>query len=132
MEIRREIFGSDNLDTVSVNDLVGVGLIEGKEMARDAISGATSGHPVVNAVLQFQQHKKGDSTKPPLNCGRKDKCPKCKQTSNVFKMMLNCRYSKHPYTECYECWKKLHQPVSKDEHITDTSAVSFDLAVVSQ
>ena len=64
MEIRREIFGSDNLDTISVNDLVG--LIEGKEMARDATSGTTAVQPVANAVSQFQQRKKGDSTKPYL------------------------------------------------------------------
>ena len=55
-EIRREIFGLNNLDTMAIIDLVV--MIEGKETARDAASSSSS-----NAISQYRSDKK----KSPVN-----------------------------------------------------------------
>ena len=126
--IRREIFGINNLDITSVNDLVST--IEGREMARDA----TSRQPnTVHAVSQFKQSKKGEYNRSPVNFAQKGKCSNCKQTLQIFKM-ANGRYNQRPFTECYECWRKMCQSTNKDavqQSSANASDVNFELTVIN-
>ena len=112
--------------TLSVNDLVST--IEGREMARDA----TSREPnTVHAVYQFKQSKKGEYNRSSVHFAQNGKCSNCKQTFQIFKMG-NGRYNQRPFTECFECWKKMRQSTNKDavqQSSADASDVTFELTV---
>ena len=130
-EIRRDIFGQRDLETMSVSDLIS--LIEGKETAREATT-----CPSANA---FSQYRKGFNNKPTparsskqsTDFDQKGKCSTCGNIFKLFKKMANGKVNKKPFINCQDCWK-INNPRNtgggdhKDN--VDASAVSFSINVV--
>jgi len=78
-DIRREVLGTKDVLTKPINDIVA--LVEGKEMARNALSSST-----LSAVSTFQnQRNTAPVTAPPQAERNKEAiCPDCKTTFKIF------------------------------------------------
>ena len=127
-EIRRDIFGQHNLDTMDVNDLIM--MIESRETARDATSSSSA-----NAISQFKRRQKEDS-RVSNEYNRKEKCNTCGTLFKVFKKMQNGNYNKKAFVDCQDCWNNNNRSSSKsqkkqeDMYSKDAGAVSFEISVI--
>ena len=83
-EIRRDIFGLNNLENMLVADLVTI--VEGKEIAREATRDQS-----VAAISQFKREK---SNAVKTNYEKKGKCCRCNKTFDLYRKMRNGRYNK--------------------------------------
>ena len=78
-DIRREVLGTKDILTKPINDIVA--LVEGKEMARNALPSST-----LSAVSTFQNQRKTAPVKAPPQAERNKEaiCPDCKTTFKIF------------------------------------------------
>ena len=128
-EIKRDVFGQNNLDNMDVGDLVS--LIEGKETARDATSSAST-----SAVSQFKKRQKDHVN---VDYNRKEKCRTCGSSFNVHRKLYNGRPNKIPFVDCQDCWKKNNAcgkyentKESNDTQTKDGSAITFSISVTQE
>ena len=149
-EIRRDVFGHHNLDTLDVNSLVT--LIEGKETARDATREASN-----NAFSQQRRHhndgrgnrdsrdnrdnrdncdnrdtrnnRDGDSRDSRVTIDRNERgnCGSCGTSIKLWKKMSSGRWNKTAFTNCQECWKK-----NKSQQSSEASAITFDISGIEE
>ena len=136
-EIKRDVFGQNNLDGMDVGDLVS--LIEGKETARDATSSAST-----SAISQFKRRQQKDDVKQQkddvnVDYNRKEKCRTCGNSFNIYRKLYGGRPNKAPFVDCLDCWKKnnhrgKHDNTKRrdDTHTKDASAVTFDISVIQE
>ena len=150
-EIRRDVFGHHDLDTLDINALVT--LIEGKETARDATRGASN-----NALSTHRRSNQERSNRENRDDGRRDfrenrdnvrrdnrdvredlhrdnrpidhnqqgTCATCGTSIRLYKKMARSgKFNKNPFTNCQECWKKLNK-----SQPGEASAISFDITCV--
>ena len=130
-EIRRDIFGQKDLETMTVSDLIS--LIEGKETAREATT-----CPSANALSQFRKGVNNKctsrSSKQFTDFDQKGKCSTCGNFFKLLKKVANGRINKKPFIDWHDCWKNnnLRNNVGggdpKDN--ADANAVSSSIDVV--
>ena len=131
-EIRRDVFGQSNLDTMGINDLVV--LIENKETARDAASTSSS----TGSVSQYRAEKKKPPHQPQstparprnIDMGQKGTCGTCGVSIKLYKRMSNGKINKVPFTDCQDCWKSKNSGGNHSRN-TDSSSVSQDAAAIT-
>ena len=130
-EIKRDVFGQNNLDDIDVPDLVS--LIEGKETARDATSSAST-----SAISQFKKRQQKDNVNVDYN--RKEKCHTCGNPFNVYRKLYGERPNKTPFVDCQDFWRKnthrgKHDNTKRrddDTQAKDASAVTFSISVIQE
>ena len=109
-EIRREVFGWEELDNKNINDTVAY--VEAKEMARDALNQK----PPTNAAIST--YKKSKSTTPEPNQKLKIQCKECKV--QIDKFVWNKRQKKMiEVTSCLPCWQKANPRAPKPRQPQD-------------
>ena len=110
-DIKRESLGWTDLDKSAVQDVVQ--FVEGKEMARDAMAGASG----VSAASSFKKVIKRTPTRGDgksetrsedeieADLKKTAKCGSCGEKYNLFKRRGK-RVNKHPYDKCFDCFAK--------------------------
>ena len=135
-EIRRDIFGQNDLDNMGINDLVV--LIENKETARDAAStssatGAVSLYQTAKKKKQFQSPQPQSTPTRPRNIdmGQRGKCGTCGVSIKLYKRMANGKVNKAPFTDCQECWKSKNSAPEGTRNTNTDAAVNQDAAAIT-
>jgi len=123
-DIRREILGTKDILTKPINDIVA--LIEGKEMARNAMPSST-----LSAVSTFQnQRNTARVTAPPLADRNKETvCPDCKTTFKIFTEGAR-GWNTQPHQVCINCYRsrrrRKHQKCSPQDTPPNIQALEAD------
>ena len=135
MEIRQEVLGLPKLNEMNIPELVGH--IEGKEMARDAVSGSLAAAAAISTYARGQKSQNKDEP-------QYDKTGKCEDCNCVLKLYAKNRigsYNKTPFKVCLVCFKK-KKPKKKEEdskkkdedskHRDEHAAIVFELGALEK
>ena len=110
-DIKREVLGWTELDTSTIAQTIKY--VEGKEMARDAMSSAK---PNVAGVSTFKKNNRSNDKEKNKEDEKSDaqiaqdlkkmaKCPDCAEQFNLFKKMgKSKKLNRTPFTKCRECF----------------------------
>ena len=106
-DIKREVLGWTELDNKSIAETVT--FVEGKEMARNAMSGPS--HDIAG-MSGLKKSRKQDSTPEDKSeaqiakdLKKTEKCPDCKEAFNTFKKMRSGKINRTPFSKCFNCFK---------------------------
>ena len=96
MNIRREVLGTSAILERAVNDVIS--LVEGKEMARNALPSSASG------ISSFKRGRPVSAAQPPpSDRSQTALCPDCKQT---FLSSEGARgWNTRPHRQCIKCYR---------------------------
>lgn len=126
-DIRRDALGAPDIQTKTVSDVIG--LVEGKETARDAHP-----TPTINASTyrRTQPTSKSSILMPSSNphgtsptMSEKSKtatCPDCKKSFHLF-TQLRRGWNRTPHQRCYECWQTMNRR-PRTTQMAESNAIS--------
>ena len=105
LDIRRDVLGTRDIITTSVNDVVA--LVEGKEMARNALPSSSQ-----SAISTFRRQQKAikvpqtlaTPTQSQVDRSKHGQCPDCHKSYQLFTQGAKGWNSK-PHAFCIDCWR---------------------------
>ena len=100
LDIRRDVLGTRDIIETPVNDVVA--LVEGKEMARNALPSSSQ-----SAVSTFRRQQKAMTVQPILphvDRSKHGQCPDCQKSYQLFTQGAKGWNSK-PHAFCIDCWR---------------------------
>ena len=105
LDIRRDVLGTRDIIKTPVNDVVA--LVEGKEMARNALPSSAQ-----SAVSTFRRQQKATKVQPTLvmptpsqaDRSKHGQCPDCQKSYQLFTQGAKGWNSK-PHALCIDCWR---------------------------
>ena len=126
LDIRRDVLGTRDIIETPVNDVVA--LVEGKEMARNALPSSSQ-----SAVSTFRRQQKATTVQPtPLQVDRSKhgQCPDCHKSYQLFTQGAKGWNSK-PHALCIDCWRarrrRKRQSEIRQQPSSEMQAVESDL-----
>ena len=97
LDIRREVLGTSAILERAVNDVIS--LVEGKEMARNALPSSASG------ISSFKRGRPVSAAQPPpSDRSQTALCPDCKQTFALFSEGAR-GWNTRPHRQCIKCYR---------------------------
>ncbi len=97
MDIRREVLGTSAILERAVSDVIS--LVEGKEMARNALPSSASG------ISSFKRGRPVSAAQPPpSDRSQTALCPDCKQTFVLFSEGAR-GWNTRPHRQCIKCYR---------------------------
>ena len=127
LDIRREALSTADIQDKSVNDVIGI--IEGREMARNATP--TSSMAALSSYRQAQKPKAPAPTGPKSSAA-KVPCPECRKPFSQFRERPGGGMNRTPYKSCIDCWRAQKRKKPQDSESPDLAHAALDDEAVLQ
>jgi len=136
-DIRREMYGVDNILEKSVNNVIAI--VEKKEMARDAHSAVSTS--AISSMKQQQRRreqnaagqKQQQSLQKPSedDKGKQAPCPRCKKTYSLYREG-RFGWNAKPYNMCRDCFRTQRRPKASEQTVSSLSEFdqSADVGII--